>query len=345
MGYTMKDLAKMAGVSTNTVSRALNGKKEISEQTRKRIKELAQELNYTPNSIAASLASQKTKMIGVITPDISDPFHAVQMRGIENTAREHGYSVILINTDENPQTELQAVNTFRSIRVAGIILNSVFPGLQHIEGLINQNTPLVLLNRRVAEIDTDYIINDNFLGASLATKHLIELKHTRIAAILGPAHITSVRDRFAGFSKTMEQAGVAVDPELVAYSESLSPETGETIARRLLALSPRPSAILAYCDTLAIGAYVAALKMGLSVPDDLSIVGYDDIKYALCFEVPLTTVAQPAYQMGQTACNIIVERIKAREEGSILKDLPKKQVVFQPQLIIRKSCGELVNRN
>lgn len=341
MSYTMKDLAKLAGVSVNTVSRALNGKKEISEETRNRIKQLAKELNYTPNSIAASLASKKTKLIGVITPDINDPFHALQMRGIENTAREHGYFVIFVNTDENPQTELQAVNTFRSIRVAGIILNSVFPGLQHIEGLINQNTPLVLLNRRVAEIDTDYVINDNFLGASLATQHLIELKHTRIAVIMGPSRITSVRDRFAGFAKAMDEAGIAIDPELVVYSESLNPEAGETMTERLLGVRPRPTAILAYCDTLAIGAYVAVIKKGLSVPGDVSIVGYDDIKYASYFEVPLTTVAQPAYQMGQTACNIIIDRIKARGEGLILKDLPKKQVIFRPQLIVRKSCGVL----
>ncbi len=339
MSYTMEDIAKLAGVSTNTVSRALNGKKEISEETRKRIKKIANELNYTPNSIAASLASQKTNMIGVITPDISDPFHALQVRGIESTARKNGYSVILINADENPETELQAVNTFRSIRVAGIILNTVDPGLEHIEGLVKTDTPLVLLNRRLAGIDADYVINDNFLGAMLAIRYLIELNHTRIGVILGSPRITSVQDRYAGFLKAMDEAGVSIDPELVIHSEEQNPYAGEMLAQRLLASSPRPSAIFAYCDTLAIGAYNAALKMGLSVPDDVSIIGYDDIIYASCFEVPLTTVAQPAYQMGQTACEIIIGRIQAKGGGLVLKDLPKKQVVVQPQLVIRKSCG------
>lgn len=334
----MEDIAKLAGVSVNTVSRALNGKKEISEATRKRILKIAEELNYTPNSIAASLASQKTNMIGVITPDISDPFHALQVRGIENTARKNGYSVILINSDENPETELQAVNTFRSIRVAGIILNSVNPGLEHIEGLIKTDTPLVLLNRRLTGVDTDYVVNDNFSGAMLATKYLIELNHTRIGVILGSPRITSVQDRYAGFLKAMDEAGIAVDTELVLHSEEQKPDAGELMAQRLLECSPRPSAIFAYCDTLAIGAYTAVLKRGLAIPDDVSIIGYDDIIYASCLEVPLTTVAQPAYQMGQNACEIIIERIKAKEEGAALKDLPKKQIVFQPQLVIRKSC-------
>jgi LacI family repressor for deo operon, udp, cdd, tsx, nupC, and nupG len=168
---------------------------------------------------------------------------------------------------------------------------------------------------------------------------LIDLKHTRIGVILGSSRITSVHDRFTGFSKMMDEAGITIDPELVVHSQVLNPESGEIFARQLLSLSPRPSAIIAYCDTLAIGVYVAALKMGLSVPGDLSIVGYDDIIFASCFEVPLTTVAQPAYQMGQTACDIIIERIKAREEGLVLNNLPKKQVVFQPQLVVRKSCG------
>ncbi len=339
MNITMKDIAKMVGVSTNTVSRALNGKKEISEETRKRIKEVAEELGYTPNSIAASLASRRTKVIGLITSDIEDPFHAQQLRGVEDTAREHGYSLILFNTDENPESELRAVNTFRSIRVAGIILNSVFPGFQHIERLRKQNTPFVLINRRLPDIDADYVINDNFNGEYEATKHLIGLDHVNIGLILGPQRITSVRERLAGYSKAMIEAGLSINPDHILYGKNLKPETGRELTERLLALNPRPTAILTYCDTLALGAYAAAHQGNLAIPEELAIIGYDDVLIASYLDVPLTTISQPAYKMGQAACDILLERIQCSEEGLNLKDLPKKHLVFQPQLVIRKSCG------
>ena len=345
MSITMKDIAKMVGVSTNTVSRALNGKKEISEETRKRITEIAEELNYTPNRIAASLAAKKTKTIGLITSDIEDPFHARQARGIEDIAREHGYSVILFNTDENPESEIQAVNTFRSIRVAGIILNSIFPGFKHIEGLKKQNIPFVLLNRRLPDIDADYVINDNFNGAYEATKHLIHLGHTRIGMILGLQRVTSVWDRYAGFSKAMKEAGISINKDFILYGKNLKPETGKELTEQLLAMEPRPTAILAYCDTLAIGAYAAAHQMNLSIPKDLAIIGYDDILFSSYLEVPLTTLSQPAYKMGQAACNIILEKIKSNEEGVENKNLPKKHLTFQPQLVIRQSCGAYLRQN
>lgn len=339
MNPTMKDIARMANVSTNTVSRALNDKKEISEETRNRIKEIATELNYTPNSIAASLASQKTNTIGLVTPDIGDPFHALQVRGVEDMAREQGYSVILINTDEDPETEIEAVNTLRSIRVAGMILNSVFPDVQYFERLQKQNIPFVLLNRRLPNVHTDYVVNDNYRGAYEATTHLLKLGHTKIALILGPLRITSVRDRYEGFARAMNEAGVAIDKNLIAHSEFSKPEAGEVLATQLINTEPRPTAILAYCDTLAIGAYAAVFKLGLSIPNDIALIGYDDILFASYLEVPLTTVAQPAYEMGQVACGIILERIKLRGEGVDLRGLPKKQTVFEPHLVVRKSCG------
>ncbi|HBG16460.1 MAG TPA: LacI family transcriptional regulator [Firmicutes bacterium] len=339
MNTTMKDIAKIAGVSINTVSRALNDKPEINEKTRRRIKRIARELNYTPNSIAASLASRKTKTIGLIIPDICDPFFAQQARGVEDTAKEEGYSVILLNTDEISEAELKAVATLRSIRVAGLMLTSVFPGTDHIENLNKQKVPLVLLNRRCQEIDTNYVINDNQKGAYKATKHLIKLGHKKIGVILGPQRITSVLDRYVGYKKAMAEAGIELSEKYIVYGENLKPSTGEILAEQLLRNNPRPTAILAYCDSLAIGAYAAARNMGLSIPEELALVGYDDIPYAQYFEIPLTTVAQPAYNMGKAACKIILEKIKL---GGDEKDLESQHIVFEPELVIRKSCGAQV---
>lgn len=338
MNVTMKDIAKIAGVSVNTVSRALNDKPEINEDTKRRIKQIASELNYTPNSIAASLASRKSKTIGLIIPDICDPFFAQQARGVEDTAKKEGYSVILLNTDEISEAELDAVETLRSIRVAGMLLTSVFSRTEHIENLKKQKVPLVLLNRRCQEIDTDYVINNNEKGAYKATKHLIKLGHKRIGVILGPQRITSVQDRYAGYMKAMDEAGIEKSAEYVVCGENFKPDTGELLAEQLLQNNPRPTAILAYCDSLAMGAYAAARKRGLSIPEDLALVGYDDIPYAKYFEIPLTTIAQPAYKMGEVACKIILEKIKAGGGRNRVKSEPQ-HIVFEPQLIIRRSCG------
>lgn len=343
MGTTMKDIAKIAGVSTNTVSRALNGKPEISRETKKRIEEIAKSLNFTPNGLAASLASRKTKMIGLVIPDITDPFFAQQARGIEDTARAEGFSVIIINTDGNPEAELKAINNFRSIRVAGIILTSVFSGTQHIKLLQEQQIPFILLNRWLPLIDTDYVINDNFAGAYEATKYLIQIGHTKIAFILGTPELTSVQERLKGYIQALKEANIPVIKDLIVYTRNLSPQSGELHTKQLLSVIPRPTAIFAYCDLLALGVYAAVKASNLSIPEDIALVGYDDISFSAYFEVPLTSVAQPSYQMGQTACEIVIERIKnIREESESniqYNDIPKKHIVFKPQLVIRKSCG------
>ncbi|HHY45902.1 MAG TPA: LacI family transcriptional regulator [Firmicutes bacterium] len=339
MGITMKDIARLAGVSVNTVSRALNGKPEIDEKTRQRILEIAREHSYSPNSLAASLASKKTRTVGLIVPDICDPFYAQQARGVEDMARARGYTVILINTDEDPKTELKAVDTLRSKRVDGMLLTSVFPGIDHVVLLQKQHIPFVLLNRRLTSLDTDYVVNDNIKGAYEATRHLIRLGHTRIAHITGPERITSVRERLAGYTKAIQEAGLSIQDDLVFTGESLKPQSGEVLARRALSVNPRPTAIFAFCDTLAMGAYATAKEMGLMVPEDLAIVGYDDIPFAACFEVPLTTVAQPSYEMGRTACKILLDRIESGGNDQEQEGVPKGQVVFDARLVIRKSCG------
>lgn len=336
MDFTMKDIAKIAGVSVNTVSRALNDRPEISEETKQHIKKIARELNYVPNAVAASLASKKSRSIGLVIPDICDPFFALQARGVEDAARERGFSVIIVNTDEDPTREVHAVTTLYGARVAGIVLTSVFFATQHIQELMGKNVPLVLLNRYARELDTDYVINDHEKGAYLVTRHLLALGHKRIGIILGPDRITSVQDRLAGYYKAMAEAGLEVPDQYVVHGENLKPETGELLAERLMHLEPRPTAVFAYCDSLAIGASAGIYKSGYSVPQDVALVGYDDIPYAAHLAIPLTTVVQPAYEMGRTACEILFKRI---EHGG---EQRTEHIVFEPKLVVRKSCGAVL---
>ncbi|HBT16531.1 MAG TPA: LacI family transcriptional regulator [Firmicutes bacterium] len=339
MAITMKDIAKIAGVSVNTVSRALNDRPEINEETKRSIKKIAQELNYVPNTIAATLASKKSKSIGLVIPDICDPFFAMQARGVEDAARKHGYSVIIINTDEIPKNELNAITTLYGIRVAGVILTSVSFGMEHIEEMKSRQLPFVLLNRYLRQFDADYVINDHQKGSYMATKHLLALGHKRIGIILGPERITSVQDRLTGYLQAMDEAGIKLSKEYAIHGENLKPETGELLTEELMRKNPRPTAIFAYCDSLAIGACAGIRKVGYTIPRDVALVGYDDIPYAQYFEIPLTTVAQPAYNMGKAACKIILEKIKL---GGDEKDLESQHIVFEPELVIRKSCGAQV---
>ncbi len=333
MAITMKDIAKIAGVSVNTVSRALNDRPEINEETKRSIKKIAQELNYVPNTIAATLASKKSKSIGLVIPDICDPFFAMQARGVEDAARKHGYSVIIINTDEIPKNELNAITTLYGIRVAGVILTSVSFGMEHIEEMKSRQLPFVLLNRYLRQFDADYVINDHQKGSYMATKHLLALGHKRIGIILGPERITSVQDRLTGYLQAMDEAGIKLSKEYAIHGENLKPETGELLTEELMRKNPRPTAIFAYCDSLAIGASAGIRKTGHKIPQDVALVGYDDIPYAAHLEVPLTTIAQPAYTMGKAACEVLLKRISSGGE-------PKtKHIVFEPKLIVRKSCG------
>ena len=337
MSVTIKDIARIAGVSANTVSRALNNKSEISRATKQKIIRIAREQGYSKNSVAASLATRRTKTVGLIIPDICDPFYAEQARGVEKAATAKGYTMILSDSDEDPDCELAAIKTFRSKRVDGIILTSLFDREANIIELEERNVPLVLLNRWLPSMETNFVINDNFDGAYKATRHLIDLGHRSIAHITGPAGITSVNERYLGYRKALEEAGLSVQPSLVTQGESLKPEAGEKAAREILSTNPRPTAVFAYCDTLAIGLMSAAWQMGLSIPDDVAVVGYDDIPIVAFLGVPLTTISQPAREMGQMACQILIDRIET--EGSNGGRSPKTQLKMPASLVVRSSCG------
>lgn len=333
MSTTMKDIAREAGVSINTVSRALNGKPDVNEDTKKGILEIADRLNYVPNFLAKGLVTKNTRTIGVIVSDNANPFFARMIKGIEDYARSRGYNIILCNTDERYEKEEEAVRLLREKRVDGLVI-TLTPAQKKrtdILELKRSGVPFVLLNRHMDDIITDYVINDNVYGAYLAVTHLVKSGYKRIGYISGPPQISSVRERLEGYKKALFENNIEFDNSLVKES-NLKMENGYRLMKEFLELKNRPTAVFTYSDLLAIGALKALKEAKLQVPKDIALVGYDDIEFSGLLEVPLTTVHQPRYRIGEEGVKILINRIEGKDSEGLY------QVVLKPELVIRESA-------
>lgn len=332
MSTTMKDVAREAGVSINTVSRALNGKPDVNEDTKKRILEIADRLNYVPNSLAKGLVTKNTKTIGVIVSDNANPVFARIIKGTEDFARSKGYNIILCNTDEKYEREEEALRLLREKRVDGLVI-TLTPAQKKrtdILELKRSGVPFVLLNRHMDEMITDYVINDNVYGAYLAVTHLVKSGHKRIGYISGPSHISSATERLEGYRKALLENNIEFDNSLVKES-NLKMEDGTRLMKEFLQLENRPTAVFAYSDLLAIGVLKALKETKLRVPKDMALVGYDDIEFSSLLEVPLTTVHQPRYRIGEEGAKILINRIEKKDSEGL------HQIVLKPELVIRES--------
>jgi len=330
---TIKDIARELGLSVNTVSRALNNKPDVSRQTRARVLETARRLHYVPNTIARSLVTRRSNTLGLVVTDVVNPFYSRVIRGVEETARQHGYTIILLNTNERDEDEKAAIRVLRSKRVDGMIISPVQVSRDHIAALQEDGYPFVLINRYFPDLDTDYVINDNRLGAYLATSHLIRLGHRRITHITGPEHVSSVRERLRGYRQALEEGGVAADQQHVIHT-SLSLEGGYRATQQLLDGCSLPTALFTYSDLLAVGALKAIREAGLRVPEDVALVGYDDIEFAAFLEVPLTTISQRSYEIGSCGVELLLDILANPGEQR-----QRRHTVLQPRLVVRKSCG------
>jgi len=333
LSTTMKDIAREAGVSINTVSRALNGKPDVNEDTKKRILEIADRLNYVPNFLAKGLVTKNTRTIGVIVSDNANPFFARMIKGIEDYARSRGYNIILCNTDERYEKEEEAVRLLREKRVDGLLITLTPAQKERTDILELKRTgvPFVLLNRHMDDIMTDYVINDNVYGAYLAVSHLAKLGHKRIGYISGPSQISSVRERLEGYRKALFENNIEFDNSLVKGS-NLKMEGGYRLMKEFLELENRPTAVFTYSDFLAIGALKALKEAKLQVPKDIALVGYDDIEFSSLLEVPLTTVHQPRYRIGEEGAKILINRIEGKDSEGL------HQIILKPELVIRESA-------
>ena len=328
---TIKDVAREAGVSINTVSRALNGKPDVNPETKRLVLEAAQRLKYTPNKLARGLRSNKTGVIGVIVADIANPFFSAVVKGMGKAAKGLGYSIILQDTGENYENEEEAIRIMISEQVDGLLITPVQTENRSIHTLQESGIPFVLVARHFSDLDTDYVVVDDVQGGYLATTHLIEKGHEKIAFINGPACNSSAIERFQGYKKALEEHNIELNEKLMRNG-ALTMEDGYTHGKALLmGHGPRPTALFTFSDFVALGAMKAVREVGLRIPDDIAIVGYDDIDFAFCLEVPLTTVRVLKKEMGKKAVSVLEKKIDEHEGQSHLK-MPVELVVRQSSL-------------
>jgi DNA-binding LacI/PurR family transcriptional regulator len=338
MTVSIKDIAKTAGVSHSTVSRALSDSPLVSAQTRARIQRLAHEMGYSPDAQARSLVMGRTQTVGLVVTTITDPFIAEIVQSIERTARDHGYSVILASSSAEPEREIAAVEMLHSKRVDGVVVTSSRIGTLYQDHLERLGVPVVLVNSHSEQLGPyTFSINvDNEHGAYLATMHLVELGHRRIAYITGPADHSDDLDRLTGYRKALGQAGIEIDPALVVPGTGRA-GGGERGLAVLQALAKPPTAVFCYNDMTAIGVLRLARQVGLKVPEHLAVVGFDDIPFASYVQPPLTTIAQPKVTMGRQAMEMVLDLIS--RPRPVDSDFPN--VMVRGKLIVRKSSGAM----
>jgi LacI family transcriptional regulator len=331
---TIHDVARHAGVSPVTVSRVLNRSARVSPATEERVRRAMAELGYVPSSAARSLRLRQTRTLALLVPDITNPFWTTVARGVEDAAQSCGYSVFLGNTDENPSKQRDYLMALVGQRVDGVIVAPYDSNPDGLALLQQKRIPTVLIDRRVEGWHADTVIGDSLAGACALVTHLIALGHRRIAMISGPASTTTATDRVAGYCLALQQAGLPLAPELVCFGE-YRPASGERLTAAVLGLDPRPTAIFAANNLIAIGVIAAVGRAGLRIPEDVAVVAFDDLPDAARVFPFLTVAVQPAYEMGATAARLLLNRLESGPGHQ------PQHVVFPTRLVIRRSCGSV----
>ncbi|TLS32342.1 LacI family DNA-binding transcriptional regulator [Geobacillus thermoleovorans] len=327
---SIKDVAKRANVSTATVSRVLRNAGNVTEETRQRVLEAIEALNYQPNVLGRYLRRMETETVLVVVPDITNPFFSKVLRGIEAVALKHGYQVLLGDTQNDVRLEEQYLNLLPQRQVDGMIFLTARIRKELVEEMAEQ-FPIVLACEYLEGADIPTVSIDNISSARKATEHLIRLGHCRIAHLSGPMNIILSRDRLRGYQQALAQHELEADAALVQEGD-FTYESGYNLTLKLLALEKPPTAIFAANDEMAIGAIKAVRHRGGRVPDDVAVVGFDDIQMASIFEPSLTTIAQPMFEIGQKAMELLLALI----EGTSAR---RRQLVLPDRLVIRDSCG------
>ncbi len=329
MKTTIYDVAEKAGVSISTVSRVINNTGRISAKTKKRVLEVIEQLGYQPSVVASALTGKRTRTIGLIIPDVANPFFAAVARRVEDRGRELGFNLLMCNTDNNPETEDMYLSLLKQKSVDGIIIGTTTRNHRVLKELLQENLPVALIAQDIPELTIDVVSVDDYLGGYQAASHLVSLGHKRIAILLGNMNRTSDKYRLQAFRQVLEDNGLELEEDLVIRTD-YSLEDGKRAARGLLTSPKRPTAIFACFDFLAIGVYQAAKELGLHIPDDVSVVGFDNTILASIVDPPLTTIAQPIDEMGRQVMDLLVREIEGEKKT-------KQRVILPPELIIRQS--------
>ena len=333
---TNADVARAAGVSTASVSRALNSG-NVTAEVRASVERAVEVLGYHPNSAARTLMTRSTESLALLCPDIANPFFPKLIKGVQRAADSANYTLLLCNTDSDPRREERYFKMLRGRQVDGVLLIGLTGDQQNVDILHADGIAVVAIDRNIDRADVPNVHVDHYKGARIATQHLIDLGHRRIAHIQGPRSLQVTKERDSGYRHVLSSAGVMCDSDYVLEGD-FTEEGGEEAAHRLLERNPECTAIFAANDLMAIGAMAAARERGLEIPGDISIVGFDDISPASYVAPSLTTVRQPVYELGTRAAECVIEEIRRlRERG---KAEATRTVICDPELIVRESSGE-----
>jgi LacI family transcriptional regulator len=329
---TMKDVAQRAGVSVSTVSHVINETRFVSDELRERVLRAMRELNYQPDAVARSLRTKKTHVVALVIPDITNPYYPQVARGVQDVAEESDYVVILCNTDRLLGREVRFLEALRRQRVDGLILNPSGVTSRDLREFQETQIPVVLIGSQIDHPEFDVVMIDNVQGAYDAVKYLIGLGHHHIGLIGGSRATSSGEQRSQGYIRALTHHGLPIDESLITEGP-FTHEGGYESMKRLLTLQSPPTAVFASSDVMAIGALMGTQEAGLQVPDDLSLVGFDDIAEASITTPKLTTIAQPNYQTGEVAARLLFEHIEAASPP------PRQKVVLDHKLVIRGSTA------
>ena len=337
---SMQDVARLARVSPMTVSRVLNNSAPVKEETRQRVQEAIEHLNYLPNQLARSMGSKSgARILALIMPDIVNPFYTSVARGVEDTARKNDYTLIVCNHDDDAEKELEYFRTVLSLKVDGcLLIPSGDRAKKTMRLLTDHNCPLILIDRHPSAYGGDYVAGDSFNASADLVKLFISGGHRRIALINGPTRISTARDRFFGYKFALEQNGITFDPDLVYTGEKFDAKVAVAALDQFLALSDPPTAVFAANNFIAIGFIRAARARGMDVPTHFALSCFDKIEPMDLVKPTMTMAIQPAYNFGTIATQLLVEKL-----AGVPIETPRK-LILRPEIVVGESTKGFIHR-
>ncbi|MFU8862053.1 MAG: LacI family DNA-binding transcriptional regulator [Cyclonatronaceae bacterium] len=331
--YSLQDVAYRAGVSTASVSRVMNKMKYVSPDVKQRVERAIAELHYTPNRVARRLRAREgdRKLLGALIPDIQNPFYVDVVRGIEEHTLQKDYAIYICNFDQDYNREKTYLKRLKSESVDGLIVAPYHEGDKLVTSLVEDDFPIVCVDRGLSEVDVDLVIVDNEEGAYTAVKHLIDLGHSRIGFAGGLYSIPTSRSRRDGYIRALTEHKVPIEESLIKFGDSRH-ESGKKLATEFLNMPTPPTALFTGNNVITLGALETIHSRGIKIPHEIAIVGFDDMPWSISLNPPLTAVFQPGYEMGRQAAKMLFERLEQ-------PDLKPRKIVLKTKLVVRQSCG------
>ena len=335
-GPTIQGVADRAGVSIATVSRVFADPQAVSDTLRLRVEEAARTLNYRPSRAARSLRAGTSQSVGVVIPDLENPFFTAVVRGIEVVLRAAGYTLLLANSDEDAAREREVLQTLRADGVDGIILVPINPARDAYREVLAPPLQVVAVDRSPANFRPDLVTVDNVEGTRRGVEHLFGLGHREVALLAGPLRHSTAKERERGYHEALRAAGRPLRPDLVHYGD-FREGGGYEGMKALMALPKRPTAVFVTNNLMTLGAFRALHEAGIGIPDELALVGFDDMPWATSLNPPLTAVSQPSQEIGSSAADLLLDRI-ARPDRAI------RHMILETTLVVRASCGAFLHK-